>query len=239
MPTKQLAKTDPQVVQLTLFDLEALETKVKEGLAKFMEVGNALAEIRDREGFRLKGYSDFEKYCEKELGFSLRQGQRLIAAAETAETIKRLTDGDAPRNEAAARVLAPVATDEKVVKQVQSQLKRSGKSIATATAEKLQEIVNRVTGKAAPAESNGKESKQEIIAPVPASLAALGDECPNCHQRPQSYVWDEERQEWICALCMQPVLVVVSALAGKACPACGKPIGASDRICNSCGAIQK
>ena len=70
--------------QLTLFDLEALETRIKAGLRTFIDVGSAIAEIRAAEGHKLKGYNSFEAYCEAEFGFGLRHGERLIQAAQTA-----------------------------------------------------------------------------------------------------------------------------------------------------------
>lgn len=39
----QLTQTNPTVKQLSLFDLEKLEKRIAEGLAKFVEVGQALA----------------------------------------------------------------------------------------------------------------------------------------------------------------------------------------------------
>lgn len=231
-----LAKSHPVAKQLTLFDLETLEKKVRAGLAQFMEVGESLAKIRDLEGYRLRGYKDFSSYCEKELHFSLRQGQRLIAAAETAETVKKLTGGDAPRNEAAARVLAPIAQDEKVVQRVASTLKKSGKSIGEVTAEKLQEVVARVTGKA-PA-SNGKNGKVEVLAPALKDIASLNDKCPNCGRVPGDYIFHVEHG-WQCGLCFKPVrLLVASAVVDfKACPTCGRRVDPAAVMCEACGEV--
>lgn len=89
----QLKTSEPTFKQLTMFDLEKLEKRIADGLAKFVEVGQALAEIQNREGYKLRGCKTMEEYCEKQFGFSLRHGQRLIAAADTAEKVKQITGG--------------------------------------------------------------------------------------------------------------------------------------------------
>lgn len=115
-------QTQQEFVQLTLFDLEALETKVRAGLATFIETGDALMQIRDREGYKLRGYDTFEAYCEKVFNFSVRQGQRLIVAAKTAAVIEQLT-GEAPASESVAREYARVTFPPEVVQEVHAEVK--------------------------------------------------------------------------------------------------------------------
>lgn len=241
-----LVTNELNVKQLTLFELEQHEKKIRDGLAKFVEVGKSIAEIINRKGYLQRGYKDAETYFEKEFGFSLRHGQRLIAAADTAETVKRITGGDAPKNEAAARVLAPIAKDEKVVKRVEAELKKSKKTFATATAEKIQEVVERVTNKHKPV---GADSKLPAAAPTlfiaqdptKATQAATRDECPNCRRVPLAYHQsesDDGEKIWTCDNCNHSVaLSVAVAVAAVHCPECGKPITGGDDFCAACGAL--
>lgn len=228
-------------VQLTLLDLEKLEKRVTEGLAKFVEVGQALAEIQAREGYRLRNCKTFEEYCEKQFGFSLRHGQRLIAAAETATAVQQITGGDAPKNEATARVLSPLAKDEKVIKRVEAELKKSKKTFATATAEKIQEVVERVTGKTKPAANGDAKAAPQptlFVAANPDKVraAASHTECPNCHVTPNAYT--RALDSFTCSNCAHPVALSVAVVVAAAnCPECGKPITPDDDFCSECGAI--
>lgn len=242
----QLANPKHTFVQLTLLDLEKLEKRVTEGLAKFIEVGQALAEIQNREGYKLRGHKTFEEYCEKQFGFSLRHGQRLIAAAETAQEIKKLTGGDAPKNESAARVLAPIVKDEKTVKRVEAELKKRKQTFATATAEKIQEVVERVTGKTKAESGVRKEEMPQptlFVAadPTKAAQAATHAECPHCHIVPSeyySYMPENGEKVFICGNCKEVVaLQVTAAVAAKRCPICNSVVGANDDFCGKCGEV--
>lgn len=236
----QIIKPNQNLKQLTLFDLEKLEKNVTEGLAKFIEVGQALAEIRDRDAFRLRGHRTFEEYCEKQFGFSLRQGQRLIAAAETAETVKKIT-GEAPRNEAAARVLSGIAGDEKTVKSVAAELKKGKKTFATATAEKIQEVVDRLKGKAPsaapkvdPVETQPTEPPRVYVMPTP--IVDTRDICPHCNEVPPSYQHSESG--WLCGNCQRAVFIKVAVpTEAKHCPSCRAILNAQDDFCGSCGEV--
>lgn len=61
-----------------------LESIIDRGIATFMEVGQALAEIRDTRLYRAT-HGTFESYCRDRFGFSRAHGYRLIRAATLAE----------------------------------------------------------------------------------------------------------------------------------------------------------
>ena len=61
--------------------LEQCEAVIERGLQTFVDVGNALLEIRDNRLYR-SGYSTFEDYCRDRWGFSRIHAHRLIQAAE-------------------------------------------------------------------------------------------------------------------------------------------------------------
>ena len=243
--TQLATASEPIYKQLTLLELERHEKVIREGLARFVEVGTSVAEIINRKGYLARGYKDPETYFEKEFGFSLRHGQRLMAAAQTTAAIKQITGGDAPKNEAAARVLAPIAKDEKTVKRVAAELKKRKQSFATATAEKIQVVVEKVTGK------SKADPKSEAAAPQPTLFvasnpdkvvsAATRDKCPNCHNVPLAYrqaVSDDGRKIWRCDSCNVSVaLSIAVAVAAAQCPECRKPIVPDDDFCAYCGAV--
>lgn len=67
--------------------LEALETRVESGLTNFIDVGNALTEIRDRKLYQVAGHTAFEDYCRIRWGMAKSKAYYLINAADTVSTI--------------------------------------------------------------------------------------------------------------------------------------------------------
>ena len=66
--------------------LHRLEEVIETGLRTFVEVGNALLEIRDSRLYR-RDFSTFEDYCRDRWGMVRRHANRLIAAAEVVENL--------------------------------------------------------------------------------------------------------------------------------------------------------
>ncbi len=86
--------------------LVALEQTVERGLQTFVEVGQALAEIRDRKLYRAS-HATFERYCRERWGFTRQRARQFIdAAAVTTVVVK--AGLPAPTNEAQARELVPL-----------------------------------------------------------------------------------------------------------------------------------
>jgi hypothetical protein len=65
-----------------------LEKIVKKGLKTFLQVGEALLEIRGTRLYR-KEYKSFEEYCLSKWNFTARQANRLIGAGEVVGNLKR------------------------------------------------------------------------------------------------------------------------------------------------------
>lgn len=82
--------------------LATLEATIERGLGTFVEVGEALREIRDGRLYR-EQYGTFEGYCREQWGISRSHAHRTIEAADVAAT---LPIGNKPANEAQARELA-------------------------------------------------------------------------------------------------------------------------------------
>ena len=86
--------------------LEELEKTIARGKKTFVEVGLALAEIRDLRLYK-REYSGFEEYCRKKWGWTKQHAYRLIEAAPIAESNPRVT------SERAARELAKVEPEQR------------------------------------------------------------------------------------------------------------------------------
>lgn len=80
------------------------EVVVERGLATFVEVGQALLEIRDSRLYR-EDFKTFEDYCRERWDFTDRRARQLMAAAEIGTTVP-------VANEAQARELVPLKEDE-------------------------------------------------------------------------------------------------------------------------------
>lgn len=88
--------------------LAECEKVIERGLNTFVEVGNAIREIRDERLYR-ESFATFEEYCQTKWGWSRVHAHRHIEAANTAEL---LPIGNRPANEAQARELAPLAKED-------------------------------------------------------------------------------------------------------------------------------
>jgi SAM-dependent methyltransferase len=117
--------------------LAELERVVEHGLATFVEVGLALAEIRDARLYR-ETHETFERYLAERWGLSRSRGYRMIEAAKVAELVSPMGD---IQNERQARELVPVLRDagEQAVIEVWRELRdRYGDDI---TAERVRQLV--------------------------------------------------------------------------------------------------
>ena len=221
--------SDETAITMTEKQLATLEDKVRKGLASFIEVGQALQRIKEANGFKIRGFKTFDEYCQAQFAFSERNGYRLIAAAQTAKKVEEAT-GEAPRNEASARVLKDVVHDPKLIEKVNDRLKRTGATIATATAEKLQEVVDKVKPKTRPMFDGPKPEPKPV-------MPELKDICPKCNTTPASYFHLSDG--WHCGTenCNALVMLGVIAADVRACPECGAALIGNDDFCTQCGAI--
>jgi len=95
-------------------ELERCETVIKKGWGTFLEVGRALATIRDKGLFKGK-YDTFDRYWKKELGVSRSYAYSLIESAAVNDQLSAIADIEVkPLNEAQLRELIPVKEDRRV-----------------------------------------------------------------------------------------------------------------------------
>lgn len=90
--------------------LAQLEGIIERGLQTFVEVGHALAEIRDSRLY-LEHSPTFEAYCKSRWGWKKSQAYRLMNAAEVTDRISPIGD-NAPTNEAQVRPLTKLDPKE-------------------------------------------------------------------------------------------------------------------------------
>lgn len=92
--------------------LVACENTIERGMKSFIEVGNALSDIRDARLYR-ESHGTFESYCKDRWGFTRMRASQLITSAEAAENVKHvLQSDDAPANERQAHELASLDEPE-------------------------------------------------------------------------------------------------------------------------------
>jgi hypothetical protein len=119
--------------------LSELEAIVREGLRKFIEVGNALLEIRDARLYR-EQQETFEDYLRDSWNMRRSRGYQLIDAARLS-TVVDSAGLPAPANERQARELLPLLREDEnaVIDVWQDMLDKYGDKI---TAKRLRDIVD-------------------------------------------------------------------------------------------------
>jgi len=93
--------------------LYQLEETIKQGLNTFVDVGNALLEIRDKRLYRQE-YSTFEEYFQTVWGMSKMHAYRLMDSAGVIDNLKSNQLVTFPTNESQARPLATLEPDEQI-----------------------------------------------------------------------------------------------------------------------------
>ena len=124
--------------------LQKHETTIKKGLNTFVEVGQALLEIRDKKLYRIE-YKTFEEYCKQKWQISRPRSYQLIEASLAIENV--YPGIQMPKNEKEVR---PLTSLEPEVQNAvwQQTVEKHGENI---TAKKVQEVAN-----------EWKETSQEI-----------------------------------------------------------------------------
>jgi hypothetical protein len=84
-------------------DLATLEETIRSGLRTFVDVGQALAEIRDRRLYR-ETHSTFETYCEQQWALTRTRAYELISVAAITQKVSEISDTP-PANEGQAKEL--------------------------------------------------------------------------------------------------------------------------------------
>lgn len=92
--------------------LQVLEVTIERGARMFIEMGKALAEIRESRLYR-ESHETFESYCKERWGFGASRARQLMAAIDVTESVTSVTL-PAPSSESVARELGRSENPEEV-----------------------------------------------------------------------------------------------------------------------------
>jgi len=134
--------------------LVELETTIGAGLQTFVEVGEALLEIRDSRLYRIE-HRTFEAYCREKWGMSRPRVYQLIGASQVAKQVSTIVD-KAPSTESQARPLTKLPPEKQAEAWTKAQGKADGKQ---PTASQVEAVVVEMLP---PAEKAKKERKPRI-----------------------------------------------------------------------------
>jgi hypothetical protein len=154
-----------------LAGLTECEAVIERGLAAFVEVGGALARIRDERLYR-ETHGTFEDYCKDRWKFSRQTGYDLMQTAEVVGIVQEV--GQPPPSRESARELAPLRGDpQRVRAKWQETLDKYG---LDATGKQVREVVAPKTPLKAKPESPEPEGSGKKKRPPKTVI------CPGCSQ---------------------------------------------------------
>lgn len=120
-------------------EFDRCELVIKQGLGTFIEVGQALSNIREKRLYRIE-FGTFEEYCQVKWSIKKSTAYQLISASEIIENIRNCGQ-ILPNSESQARPLTQLKPEaqQQAWKQVVEQSKISGEPI---TSQKVKEVVD-------------------------------------------------------------------------------------------------
>lgn len=100
---------DKNLSRNQLQELKTLEETIEQGIKTFVEVGSALARIRDERLYR-ENYETFEAYCKERWGMAIRTAYQYIDSAKVFENVRNCAQ--IPTHESQTRPLSSLPPDE-------------------------------------------------------------------------------------------------------------------------------
>jgi hypothetical protein len=137
--------------------LKQCENVIETGVRTFVEIGNALVEIRDKRLYK-ETHSDFRVYCKDRWGFEKSRAYQLIGAAKVSENVHH--GGQTPDNERQTRELAKLPNNQQAEAWNEVVERTEGKPTAAAVAEVVEEYLD--------SEDSTAEEEDEYTAPEPS-----------------------------------------------------------------------
>lgn len=110
------------VIETPARTLAENEFVIERGQQTFIEVGNALMEIREQRQYRGAGFTDFDTYCRERWGWSKRHANRIVESAEVVMQLGPI--GPTPQAESQARPLAPLRSNPAALREAWSDAQR-------------------------------------------------------------------------------------------------------------------
>lgn len=132
--------------------LRKLERTIADGLKSFVEVGQALAEIRDSRLYR-ESHKSFEAYCLDRWQFKRQRAYELIEASGVAERVSEISDTLPKESHAAELAALPEAEQAETWQEVLAETDDKP------TAAKVREVVERKQPKVAEVERDREAAK--------------------------------------------------------------------------------
>jgi len=153
--------------QLIIRTLEDCEVIIQRGLNTFIDVGNALLEIRDNRLYK-DCHATFEDYCKERWDFTRQHAYRLMEAAEVAGNLSPIGD-NLPTAESQARPLTQLEPEQQ--REVWGRVTESGDKV---TASRVQEEVDSIIGKAHVSHNSGNNEWYTPSVFIEAARAVMG-----------------------------------------------------------------
>lgn len=228
--------------------LKRHEQTIEEGKKTFVEVGNALAAIRDEKLYR-ETHKTFEAYTKDRWGYAKSRVYQLIEAAGVVSTIVDESNGKPdsdfavikPANEAQARILKDVPKEERAEVLQEAAERNDGKPTAAAIREVIAEREEEAEAEEV-TDSNGEAVPEKLVATfedgkefdaLARELAAIEKRAEALSSKPagvffhlQSFTTDianaKRNLRQSRPECVCPYCTGTLKYNGKACAACRK-----------------
>jgi hypothetical protein len=171
-----------ELTTVEVHKLERLEGVIQKGMASFLAVGSALAEIREDRLYRAQ-YSSFEAYCQDRWQFTADYGRKLTRAVEAIASLP--DDLPKPTRESHARVLAAIPEEDRADawRDACEEAEVEGREVTTADIKSAAARLEEEDDSWA-TQPVGKSNMQEV-APMITELVKLLNEAANAAERLQ------------------------------------------------------
>lgn len=136
-------------LQIRTRTLREYESIIQQGLDTFIDVGNALLEIRDNRLYK-ESYFTFESYCKERWGWERRHAYRLMDAAQVVDNVSNWTH-ILPATESQTRPLTQLEPEQQ--REVWQKVTENGEKI---TASLVQQEVDRIINKPHVSQATGE-----------------------------------------------------------------------------------
>jgi len=164
-----------ELVPLSLHEerrLHECEKIITDGLDTFMEVGQALTEIRNRRLYRQE-FKTFEAYAHQRWGIKRQRAYELMGASEVARNLSEISDIIPAKESHAASLLKLSPVDQREI--WQEIIDESGDNIYNLTASQIKRKVNERIRKASEPnvsqeEQFAKQQQDEAIKPISRAM---------------------------------------------------------------------
>lgn len=156
-----MSLVDTNTGEIVARSLEENEAIIERGLATFIEVGNALAEIRDNRLYR-ESHGTFEGYCRDRWGWNRNYANKVISAADVGTNVPI-------DNEGQARALSPLRDDpDAMTAAYQAAQAKAAAEDARLTASRIKAEVDKILAdEQAEADAEGVFEAPEPALPAP------------------------------------------------------------------------